>query len=855
MTRGRRLLSGVAVFALALANPIPSVAAAPTVPDSPLPTQRPAVNPVFTSIPADAAPATVGAQSTSAKTPAGDSVLAEVAPRDVSFNLVGASWTSMTGSVTVQVRTQAATGWSDWTTLDPEAEPGTKETTEPLYVGDSTGLELRAVGPAGSAITGLAATAVSSPAVAADSTLQKVQAQSVSTDGVPAPAIISRAAWGADENLKASSGADCMTPKIDDTVQAAVIHHTAGSNDYTADQSASIVRGIYAYHVQGNGWCDIGYNFLVDKYGQLFEGRFGGINLPIHGAHASSWNTNTMGVSFMMNSSLMPATEASLNSAISLLAWKLGSFYRDPLGSTTLVGATQPVIFGHGDVMATDCPGTSLHSLLQQIRDRVATAMAGRQNTPLLALWASRGGNSSDLGPVHIAERTVGTGRMVTFLNGGGYERADANVFWLGGGLDYVYTQQGGPTGALGWPTSSQVTSHGIATATFEHGTLTYPVESGTATFGGDSTYHGVTPARILDTRASGSVGAGSMTSFAVAGVAGVPTDATAVTLNVTTTNAKAPGFLTVWPSGVTAPVVSNLNFVAGQTVPNLVTVSVGANGKVSVLNGSPASSDVVVDISGYYSAGSPSSGGGTVATTPTRILDTRVGLGASGAVAPNADLGLMVRSGVVPADATAVLLNLTVDQTGASGWLAAYPAGVGVPTVSNVNFSKGQTTANLALVKVGTNGVVMLRNGSTGFTHLIADVVGYVTGSGTGGGFRAADQPTRILDTRAGIGLGGPVAGNAALVLPIAGHSGVPNTGVKAVVLNVTATDITRAGYVTIYPSGQNRPTASNLNFRAGQVVANQVVVGVGSDGKIVLQNLSAGSLSLIADIAGYIV
>jgi hypothetical protein len=112
-----------------------------------------------------------------------------------------------------------------------------------------------------------------------------------------------------------------------------------------------------------------------------------------------------------------------------------------------------------------------------------------------------------------------------------------------------------------------------------------------------------------------------------------------------------------------------------------------------------------------------------------------------------------------------------------------------------------------------------------------------------------------RILDTRSGIGLGGPVYGGAALVLPVAGRSGVPSSGVKAVVLNVTAADVSRAGYVTVYPSGVARPNASNLNFLAGQVVANQVVVGVGADGKIVLQNMSPGSLQLIADIAGYIV
>jgi hypothetical protein len=815
---------------------------------------------VVSSIPADA---TVSARSTSTTaTSTGATVLAAVAPRDVAtFNLVGASWTSASGDVTIEVRTKAATGWTDWTALETGdgavggVDKATKSSTDPLYVGAATGVELRASGAAGASIAGLAATTVASPAVAADSSLVKVSAQSVATSGVPAPAIISRAAWGADENLKAQSGADCMTAKVDDTVKAAVIHHTAGSNAYTAAESASIVRGIYAYHVQGNGWCDIGYNFLVDKYGQLFEGRFGGIDLPIHGAHATLWNTDTMGVSFMMNSVTASPSDASLNSAISLLAWKLGSSYRAPQGTTTLVGATQPVIFGHGDVMSTDCPGTNLRALMQQIRDRTASAMAGRQNTPLLTLWANHGGDAGDLGPVHIVERTVGDGRVVTFLHGGGYERADGSVFWLGAGLDGVYTNQGGPTGALGWPTSSQVTVSGIATATFEHGTLKYPVDGGTTTFGAASTYHAVTPARILDTRSSGAVGSNATVSVQVNGVAGVPVDASAVTLNVTVTNPRGSGFLTVWPAGLGTPTVSNLGFVAGQTVPNLVTVKVGSGGKVSILNGSLASSDVVVDVAGYYLTGAPTAGGGMVAVTPTRILDTRVGLGAPGAIASGADQTLTVTGGVVPAGAAAVLLNLTVDSPAAAGWLSAYPSDVAAPTVSNLNFASGRTTANLAMVKVPTNGVVVLRNGAPTAIQVVADVVGYVTGTGTGGGFLPADQPVRILDTRSGIGLGGPVYGGAALVLPVAGRSGVPSSGVKAVVLNVTAADVSRAGYVTVYPSGVARPNASNLNFLAGQVVANQVVVGVGADGKIVLQNMSPGSLQLIADIAGYIV
>jgi len=431
---------------------------------------------VLRSIPAQAV---VSAQSTTA---GAQTVLAEV-PASVTetFNLVGASWTKLSGQVTLQVQTKSASGWSAWTDLSTEDSAGASDTipatgansvADPLFVGDSTGVALRALGGAGASIAGLSAKTVTSPAVADDAQLATVSAQSISPVGVPQPSIISRAGWGADESLRTT----CSNGTYDTTIKAAVIHHTAGSNNYTAAQSASIVRGIYVYHVQANGWCDIGYNFLVDKYGQIFEGRFGGIELPVHGAHAGSWNTNTMGVSFMMNTVTVQPSEESMTAASSLLAWKLAGYYRDPEGSTTLAGVNLRVIFGHGEVMATDCPGTYLRARLQELRDRTVAAIAGREATPLYNMWAAAGGDSSSYGLVTHLERAVAGGRAVNFENGGLYERPDGQFFSLGGGLDGKYRAAGGPTGSLGWPTSSQtVLVVGVYTATFEHGSLIYP--------------------------------------------------------------------------------------------------------------------------------------------------------------------------------------------------------------------------------------------------------------------------------------------------------------------------------------------------------------------------------------------
>jgi N-acetylmuramoyl-L-alanine amidase/Domain of unknown function (DUF4214) len=468
-----------------LCGPMPWANAAPAAPEvmpqAPVAATRAAVTPTIASIPASA---TVSAQSTTTQTVGAQTVLASVPARDTAtFNLVGASWTTSSG-ITLQIQTKSATGWTDWTDLSTELSKDATDSTinsvaDPLYVGDSTGIALRALGGPGASISGLTAKTVTSPAVADDSRMATVSALTVSGIGAPQPSIVSRAGWGADESLRTS----CSNGTYDSTIKAAVIHHTAGTNDYTAAQSALIVRGVYAYHVRANGWCDIGYNFLIDKFGTIFEGRWGGIDKAVHGAHAGSWNTNTMGVSFMMNSDSLTLPDVSLQSAVSLLAWKLGGFYRDPLGTTTLVGAPEPVIFGHGVVMATDCPGTDIRARMQDIRNQTYNAMYWVSKTPLYNLWINAGADSSTFGSVKQLERNVGSGREVTFQNGGAYETPSGQVFSLGAGLDALYQAQGGPTGSLGWPTSNQVAVADGFRATFVNGSLTFPQSSPATAF------------------------------------------------------------------------------------------------------------------------------------------------------------------------------------------------------------------------------------------------------------------------------------------------------------------------------------------------------------------------------------
>jgi hypothetical protein len=202
----------------------------------------------------------------------------------------------------------------------------------------------------------------------------------------PEPAIVSRAGWGADESLR--KNAPVFAP-----VKMAFIHHTDTGNDYTAAQAPAIVRAIYAYHTQTLGWNDIGYNFLIDRYGTIYEGRYGGVDQGVVGAQVLGFNTGSTGIALIGTFSKVAPPAAALAALEDLLAWKLSLTGLDPTGTTQMTcGETQkfkagtvvtlPVIAGHRDANSTDCPGDALYALLPAVRQAVAARMAAATPTP-----------------------------------------------------------------------------------------------------------------------------------------------------------------------------------------------------------------------------------------------------------------------------------------------------------------------------------------------------------------------------------------------------------------------------------------------------------------------------------------
>jgi hypothetical protein len=363
------------------------------------------------------------------------------------FDLVGVKWR---GSGTVAFRTRSTAGaWSRWRAAAPESEDlpdaGSPEASawrlgNPWWVGAANAIQYRVRGE----VRALRASFVwSAP--------RAVPVRQLSLAG--SPPLVTRQAWRANESITRS-------PSYADAVRFAVVHHTAGANSYTAAQSAAIVRGIQLYHVKSNGWDDVGYNFLVDKYGRIFEGRAGGVDRPVIGAHAQGFNTGSVGVAVLGSYGGGGASRAALAAVEKLLAWRLDLAHVDPLTSLSWLSGGNPrfargtpvplrVIAGHRDTGFTDCPGTGLYRQLGFISRATAELGLPKLYEPLVD---GRLG-----GPVRFVARlsepaawtvTVADELGNTVASGRG-EGAAVDWTWdatFASGARYAYTIDAGPT-------------------------------------------------------------------------------------------------------------------------------------------------------------------------------------------------------------------------------------------------------------------------------------------------------------------------------------------------------------------------------------------------------------------------
>jgi uncharacterized protein with LGFP repeats len=384
--------------------------------------------------------------------------------------------------------------------------------TDPVFVGSTTSVQIAVIRPEGAPVTvappdtGLDAGRELGyiPANTETSIAQNLSAvlitppqSPVETQWTPPtatlgpgqpPNIISRAQWGAGTSMR------CGGPSYGSGIRAAVLHHTATGNDYSPQDSAAIIRSIYAYHTITLGWCDIAYNALVDKYGQVFEGRGGGITKDVLGSHTGGFNRDVWGVSLIGDFEEVPPPDVMVKTTGRLLGWRMSLDRVNPLNTVQLKSAggqytvvpggnsvTLPEIFAHRDVGNTECPGKAGYAALDEIRsiaagfNRPPDVIESLRGGAILNRWEADGGPLSPLG-MPTSPEAIGAGgtRYATFERGAMYWSPQTGAQPLTGAIYEAWASLGYELGALGLPTSGEIAEPQWVVQNFAHGTLNF---------------------------------------------------------------------------------------------------------------------------------------------------------------------------------------------------------------------------------------------------------------------------------------------------------------------------------------------------------------------------------------------
>jgi hypothetical protein len=790
-----------------------------------------------------------------------------------SFRLLGVTWrrTAPAPALTVLVRTHGDEGWTGWTALDVTPTPRASEArtarpgTEPLWVGEADGYQVRVDVRDGRLPRGLRVDLIdpgSSPADAAPGGSGAMQTASAAAGQ---PQVYTRAQWGADERLRRTG------PSYSATVRAGFVHHTAGANGYSAAEVPKILRAIYAYHVKGNGWSDIGYNFLVDRFGRLWEGRYGGMDRAVIGAHTGGFNLDTFAVSAIGNYDKAVAPAPMVDSIARLMAWKLSASFRDPNGTTPLTSqgggtsryragttVTFNTISGHRDAGNTSCPGRNLYAQLSTIRALTTSYLGTTMFDPAPSATRAVYGSGSTITTTarvntdqqwRFEAREVCRGTLVRTLTGVASPSVPVSATWdlrddAGNPVRpgaYVISLVGADATASTHTWSSTVTVNAARMPTAPVAAAAPP---------GRTSFVPVDPIRLYDTRADGNlpVGPGQQLNLSIAELGRLPESGVgAVALNISASCASAGTALKAWAAGTRKPSAAALNVPAGSGASALAVTAVGPGGTVSLFN-RYGTTELEVHVVGYY----PVQGGQVFRPTKTlRLYDSRrdpAGALAAGAVRT---ISMPTLAGIPAASMTGALLNVTALSARGSGSL----------TVQSLDATRDSATVRYAPgAPVKNRAVARLENGTfkvtarDAVTHVVVDVVGWWAPAEVARGRlyqpRAA---AKVLDTRKGVGVRrGRVGPGGVITVKVAGKGKPVPGSARAVVMNVTAMGATRATYVTAWPNGMKRPAFPDLSVPAWRTTANLVVVRVGKKDRVRLTN-GSGSTNLVGEVVGY--
>jgi putative cell wall-binding protein len=410
--------------------------------------------------------------------------------RTEDFGLLGVTWEkgSAAEDLRVEVRTRTGEEWTSWEDVEvedlgPAVSEASRDGTSPVWVGDSDGVAVRLLSAAEAPKdvevvlvdggTGLArpgglesdsglvlspVAATYAPATANTTDVADATATSTGSKVAPKPAILTRKQWGVDT----SHQVECSAPKFVSASKGVVLHHTAGANGYTREQAPGIVRGIHLYHTRSLGWCDVGYNFLVDAYGTIYAGRRGGQERQVRGSHAGNWDVNlyTTGIAMIGNFETIPVPEATKDAVRRLSAWRLSYFGLDALGKATIAGKSIDIISGHRDVYsagirpatATACPGKYGYEWLtggmrNEVQALIDAAPVVAEPTPTPTPEPEPEPTPEPLDPV--MSRLAGDSRYATAakISEGSFDGRGGTVF-LSSGETFPDALSGGPAAA-----------------------------------------------------------------------------------------------------------------------------------------------------------------------------------------------------------------------------------------------------------------------------------------------------------------------------------------------------------------------------------------------------------------------
>jgi hypothetical protein len=782
------------------------------------------------------------------------------------FRMLGVTWSgagpSEDGAVLVTARTRTGGSWSDWFELHTMVDGGTEPSpngrfgTVPYWAGDSNGVQVRvdAVGDADP--TDVRADLIEPGTSDADAAIGADWSGSTAAAATDRPPIVTRAEWGADESLRDKR------LENSDTLKVAFVHHTAGSNDYTRRESPAVVRGLYSYYVNTLEYADMGYNFLVDKYGTIYEGRAGSITKPVRSAASGGFNTDTLAVVAMGNFESAPASDAMVQGISKVLAYRLSRYHRDPFGSKVLtaeVGSSKyaagrkvsmKVISGHRDSQLTACPGGNLYKRIPAIRRLAADAMGSSLIEPKVSTRsvpmgaevevAVRAGVTQQQNWT-LTVREFCSGRVVRRITGSAGPSDPIRTAWRGrdddgswapaGRYRLSLTSSGDGTSAWPFQTSVLVGVGGRAAAP----TRTSLPAAASGTYVPRRATPLLSSATGTGIKGRLMLGADRHLDVQVLGRAGVPSSGvSAVALSVEAICANRATRVSVSPDTVTGTGARVLSLPPDATARGFVLVRVGPGGGVRFHNSAGAVA-LKASVVGYVST---SGDGGSLVprrrsalgvATPLQVGPTPVSVDVGG------------RAGV-PDDAEAVVLVIRRSGRSPVRAVSAWPAGGDRPTTPTWRRPSGSGSVSQVVVPLGVDGDIRVGADRSGAISL--DVAGYVASDN--------ERAVHPVVPRPLLGTGVRLDKGDAKTVSVRGRAGVPSTA-TAVVVQLTASAGKRSGQLGLWPRGSAEPRTADLMVPARGAGETLAVLRIGVDGDVRLRARKA-ALRANVTVVGWI-